>query len=80
MAVTALILIIALNALAFTCNKIYLYGLAVSPNIAFGLYFAKNALAGYEWIIGVTVCFLGGVCLIKAAWMGFEEVKRRRDN
>lgn len=68
-----LILLIALNALAFWQRHIFLYLLMVGADIAFGLtYASENTLYSPAWIIGVAVCILGFFCLFRAVMKLFK--------
>jgi len=78
-ALTALIGIIGLNALAFGKDSLFLYSLMAPVNITFGLFFAGEALERYQWIAGVAIAILGTYCLIKAATLGLDEYRARRN-
>ncbi len=77
---TAFGAIVGLNALAFSNKSIFLYALMAPVNIISGLFYAGISLERYQWIVGVAIAIVGTYCLVKAATMGIDEYRARRND
>lgn len=79
-ALTAFVIILGMNLLTFTKERIFLWALMAPVNITFGFYFATESLERYQWIAGVSIAILGLYCLYQSALAGLGLLKKGREN